>query len=346
MWGLVGVALWCQAQTVGALQREDVRGAEELWNAGERSAAIDAWSAQLTVRPTDNALRRRLAEAELAVHRYAAALQRADGLGAELDFLRGTALFRLGEFERALQKLGRTDTASLLMRIDCLESLARFDEVDAEIVLLAQAVGERDAALNVLRGRSAARRGENAAAEACFRRALEIDPLEPAAMHGLGTSLVRRGERDEGLRWLTEHRRITPLLDQLDFARRSIDLAPSHGPNHAALGDAERALGRAANAELAYRRASELAKKDELAAIVLRHARVVAEDLSDVERAVRLLDSAYERCSDVRLLVRAGDLLLASDRRDAARVRFEAAAQLRPNDGEIQKRLRAARGDV
>ena len=54
---------------------------------------------------------------------------------------------------------------------------------------------------------------------------------------------------------LKELRRI--LLDRLDDAHRTVELAPHHGPNHAALGDAERALGRTDRAEAAYRAALE-----------------------------------------------------------------------------------------
>lgn len=333
---LLGVLLW--------LAQGWAQEADGLWRQGRRAEAIEVLSAAAREAPTDELVRRRLAEAELAVHRYAAALAHAEGLGTELDGLRGSALYRLGEFERALAVLGRDDVEALLMRIDCFEALARFDEAERDLARLLELTGARDARVAVLQGRCAARKGDTRLAESCYRRALALDATDAAALFGLGTLCVRSERREEGLKLLAEHRRVTPLLDKLDFARRSIDLAPAHGPNHAALGDAERALGHIEAAENAYRRAQELARPDELTPIVLRHARLLAEDRRDASAAVRLLDEVHARAADVRLLVRAGDVLLECGRREEALARFEAALRLRPNDGEIEKRARAARG--
>jgi len=318
--------------------------AERLWGEGRRAEAIEVLVRQVGEEPTNAAAKRRLVEAEMAVHWYAKALEHAQGLGAEMDAARGTALFRLGEFERALGKLPRTSADALSMRIEALEALGKFDDVETEVAALVKLVGEGDVRAATQLGRSAARKGEWPRAEQEFRRALEREPLDPAAMFGLGQSLVRQGRRDEGLAVLSEHRRITPLLDQLDFARRSVDLAPMHGPNHAAVGDAERALGRIERARAAYERAQELAAPADLAPIALRLARLLADDQQQNDAAVATLDVAFERCGDVRLLVRASDLLAQANRTSDALQRLERAAKLRPGDAEIEKRLRSLRG--
>lgn len=318
--------------------------ANDLWSAGKRVEAIELMAGAAAADPNDLGLRRRLAEAELEVHWYAAALRHAEGLGPQLDPLRAVALVRLGEFERALTLLSRDDAQALLRRIDCLEALARFEESDRELQRLLERVGENDARLPVLRARAAARQGKTDDAQRWYRRALELDPSDPSALFGLGRLLLTQGQREQGLALLQEHRRVTPLIDQQDFALRAIDLAPLHGPNHAALGDAERALGHIDAAGRAYRRASELAKPEELAPIVLRQARLVHEDRGDLAGAVALLDAAFERSRDVRLAVRAGDLLLEGKRKADAIRRFEAASALAPKDAQIAKRLRDARG--
>jgi tetratricopeptide (TPR) repeat protein len=330
---LMAVALWF------ALQGD----AEALWNQGKREEAVGVLVAQLERAPGDATLRVKVARAELALHRNVAALEHLAPLGKEVDGLRGTALFRLGEFEKALAVPATDDAAQVLMRIDALESLDRLPESDAELARLAKLVGDEDPRVTTQRGRSLARAGKLAEAAAQFRRTLTHDPCDAAALFGLGTALVKLGSRDEGLSVLAEHRRITPLLDQLDFAERSVDLAPEHASNHAAVGDAERALGRLDRAEASYAQAEKLATVDELAPIALRHARLLSEDRHNVAAAVKLLDSAAVRALDVRLFVRAGDLLAAAQRFDEALKRFESAAKVRPDDAEIERRIASAR---
>jgi tetratricopeptide (TPR) repeat protein len=192
-------------------------------------------------------------------------------------------------------------------------------------------------------GRSAARNGDFAAAARAFRAALAADPFDGEALFGLGRALVQAGQREEGLRVLERHRRLVPLLDAVDYARRGVDLAPAHAPNWTALGDAERALARSDRAESAYRRAAELARDGELAANALRWARLLAEDRGDAQAAVDLLVRTARRTPDARLYVRAGDILLGARRASEAIGFFEEARALRPQDAEIAKRLEAAR---
>jgi tetratricopeptide (TPR) repeat protein len=335
---LAAVVIWCALQGAGAAS-----DAAALWNQGKREDAVAAWAAELVRRPSDVELRWTLVRAELALHRNAAAFEHLAPLGAEADAVRGTALFRMARYEEALHKLRADDVEQLVMRIDALEALARFDEAEAAVGALATLAGDGDPRVTTARGRGLARKRKFDEAAAQFRRSLERDPCDAAALFGLGQALVRAGKREEGLRVLEEHRRVTPLLDQLDFAKRSVDLAPLHAPNHAAVGDAERALGRLELAEKAYARASELARGDEVVPVALRRARLFAEDRRDVARAVELLDEAAARAPDARLFVRAGDLL-ASDRRvDEALQRYESARKLRPSDAEIERRIAQVR---
>jgi tetratricopeptide (TPR) repeat protein len=334
MWGAV---LLCVLQ--GA-----TLDAERLWREGRREAAVDALAVELRSREGDAALRRRLVEAEIAIHRYDAALAHAERLGSEADALRGVALYRLGRFEDALGKLARGEVEAAWMRVDACEALARFDQAGQELAHVRKLAGEADPRLWTTLGRAAVRAGELPGAERHFRRALELDAVDAAALFGLGQVLAKLGKRDEALRYLAEHRRVTPLHDQLEFARRAVDLSPMHAANHASVGDAQRALGRVEPALAAYELASKLAQPDELAPIALRHARALVEDRQQLDESLCVLERAFERCRDVRLVVRAGDLLLEAGRKTEAAQRFESALALRPNDAEIARRLRAAQG--
>jgi len=320
--------------------------AQELWNAGRREEAIEAWWREQERAPGDRSALLRIVEAELAVHRYAAALEHARGLGAEGARVRGTALYRLGRAAEALGELGRESAAELAMRVDAYELLQRFGEADRELAELARRTEGKSASVEAMLARSAVRRGDAAAGERHFRRALELDPVDPGALHGLGM-LLRGGERkSEGLALLQRHREVTPLLDQLEFARRGVDLGPMHAANHAAVGDAQRALGRIDAALEAYRTADRLASGDALVPVALRHARVLAEDRKDVASAVRVLESAFERCGNAKLLVRAGDVLADAGERAAARERWTRALALRPQDAELRARLERAGGKL
>lgn len=318
------------------------RAGEELWNAGQREEALEVWWREQERTPGDRARLLRIVEAELALHRYAAALEHARGLGAEGAAARGTALYRLGRPAEALGELGRKSAAELAMRVEANELLQRFEEAERELAELARRTEGKSASVEAMLGRSAVRRGDAAAGERHFRRSLELDPVEPGALFGLGM-LLRSGERKaEGLALLQKHRAVTPLLDQLEFAQRGVDLGPMHAANHAAVGDAQRALGRIDAALEAYRTADRLATGDALVPVALRHARLLAEDRKDVESAVRVLESAFERCGNAKLLVRAGDLLADAGDRAAARERWTRALALRPQDAEIQARLEGA----
>jgi len=318
--------------------------ADVLWASGERLAAIDAMEQRLAEHPDDAALRASLVRREIQIHRYAAALEHAEPLGAEIRAERGYCLYRLGRFEESLAYLDPTAADQSLYVFDTLEMLGREDEARAVLPAMEQARGADDPELLVRRGRVRAAASEHAEAVELFRRAIDGDAVLASAWFGLGQSLVRLGERDEALAALQRHRELVPLLDELDFALKSLDLAPNHAPNHANVGDVERSLGRLDRAESSYRRAAALAADAEVTPIALRHARLLAEDRADPDGAVAVLESGFERFNDVRLLVRAGDVLLDAARpADAVRA-FERAAKWRPGDPAIAERLRRARG--
>lgn len=349
MWGwVVVIGVWLGpmqgAAPGGLVKGGPVQGGAELWRAGLRAEAIETWWRELEGRPGDRAALLRVVEAELEVHRYAAVIEHAAGLGAEGARARGTALYRLGRFEEALAELGRERADEVAMRVDALEALQRFGAADLEVAELERLAGGRSASAEAMAARSAVRRGDVEGAERRFRRALELDPVEPGALYGLGMLLRSGARRDEGVALLKRHREVTPLLDQLDFARRGVDLAPTHAANHAAVGDAERALGRVDAALAAYQRASNLAQGEALVPVALRHARLWSEDRKDLAQALKVLDEAFARCGSPKLLVRSAEWLAGAGRTDEARAKLQRALELRPQDAELRARLEALGG--
>ncbi len=323
------------------LAAQDAEGdPEQMWAQGEREAALAAWEQQLALRPDDVALRRALVSRQMEGQRWEAALRTAASLGPEADGLRGSALFVLARYEEALRHLSAADPAQALLRVEALESLGRTQEAEAAIEAAAQALGAGHPRVAVLRARRLAAAGRFEDALPWYRAARAADPLDREALFGLGQALVRSGARAEGLQLLQQHRELLPLLDARDFALQSLGLDPSHAGNHARVADAERALGRLGEAEAAYLRASALARTPaELVPVVLRHARLLAEDRGDVEAALALLDQALARAPDAHLAVRAGDLLAGARRTAEARARYEQALALRPGDPQVEQRL-------
>lgn len=317
--------------------------ARKLWSAGQRGEAVSVLEQAVAAAPEDARLRLQLGEALMALHRYSAAHECARALGREGAALRGAALFKLGRHAEALEELPGDDVASLRLRIDAAEALGRFAESDRALESWLARVGPEHPDAARLRGLREAREGRHERAAAEFELALKRDPCDAAALFGLGQALKRLGQTPRALEVLAEHRRITPLLDQLEFAERAVDLDPNHGSNWAAVGDAQRALGRIELARAAYVRAAELAKSEEVAPIALRHARLEVEDARDAAAALAVLDAAGARANDARLWVRAGDLVLERGERARARGYFERALALRPDDAQILKRLEAAR---
>lgn len=331
-------------------QGQDAFTADELWDAGRRVEALEHMARDLARQPEDRALRLRLVRRELSVQRYAAALQHAELLGHEHDALRGRALYFLTRYAQALPLLPTDDTETLPLHLESLRALGRFDAIDALIPRAVDLLGAHDTRVLLLRARRHVRTDELAEAAQVFRRAVQTDPLEPEALFGLGRTLVRLGQRVEGLELLERHRALMPLLDAVDAAQRAVQLAPLHAPHHAALGDALRPLLAFApdgdsRVTDAYSQAARLANgRDEVVAVALRHARHVEEDLDDRERALRVLEEALKRFDDARLHVRAADVQVRRGLRDEALEHLRAALELRPTDRAIRERIEALEG--
>jgi len=319
------------------------------WQAGRREASVDALQLELSSADDDGFLALLLAERQIQLHRFFAALDTAESLGAPARSIRARAHYLLGHFEQAVMELDPADPVETLMLIDCHEVLGHGKQTIAALAAARAILGDGDPALAAAEGRAAARSDDHAAAVVAFRRALATDPHEHMALFGLGRSLLQLGERDEAAAVLTRHRALVPLMDQRDQAMRAIELGPLHAPNHALLADTERAIGRLDVAEQHYVRAAVLATPSERTPVALRHARLLADDRGDVPAAVALLDNVARSVVDARLQIRAGDLLLSAGRTRAALAHYEAGLQLRPNDSAIRERrdraLDAAKSD-
>lgn len=308
------------------------------WQAGHREASVDALQLELSSAEGGGSLALLLAERQLQIHRFFAALDTAESLGAPARSIRARAHYLVGHFEQAVTELDPSDPVETLMLIDCHEVLGQGQETIAALAAAREILGDDEPALAAAEGRAAARSGNHDAAVIAFRRALATDPHEHTALFGLGRSLLQLGERDEATAVLTRHRALVPLMDQRDQAMRAIELGPLHAPNHALLGDTERAIGRLDVAEQHYLRAAVLATPNERTPVALRHARLLAEDRSDVPAAVALLEEVARSVVDARLQIRAGDLLLSMGQARAALAHYEAGLQLRPDDNAIRER--------
>lgn len=339
---LAAVALlWIAAALPHFAQTAEARteSPEQLWERGERPAAVELLAASLAETPDDRALRTRLLDWELAIHRYAAALADAEPLGDDGRPYRAVALFQLGRYAEALPLFDTTRPLECRMHLDALAALGRTEELELALAASAQVLGDEDPQRLVLRGQLHQRGARYAEAASDFRAALDLDPLDLAALFGLGRCRLALGERDAALVLLERHRALVPILDRYDFALKSLDLGPLHAPNYAQLGDVERELGRTERALAAYARAGELAGPEHATPIALRHARCLTEDLGDLKAALEVLEATARRVPDARLHVRAGDLLRDAARTDEAAAAYRRALALRPTDRVVLERL-------
>ncbi|MHC4378532.1 MAG: tetratricopeptide repeat protein, partial [Planctomycetota bacterium] len=300
----------------------------------------------LSAHPDAHAGWLRLAGWRSRIRRHTAALEALERLPAELArgtaarHLRGEALFALDRLEEALEYLDPERRDHARFRIESLESLGRRDDLERELAAAEARFGAEHPDFLVARGQLALRAGDAARARDAFERALALDDLELRALYGLGTALIRSGERERGLELLQKHRTLLPLLDRVHFAQESLALAPNHAPNHAALAEAWRDLGRLDAAELSFRQALELVTVAEAVPVGLRWARFLEEQRERPRDAVAHLDRLFETLpTDPRLPVRAGDILARLGDKPEAAKRFRAALELRPGDAQIQARL-------
>ena len=286
-----------------------------------------------------------LAQRLMGLGRYTAALDVARPLGAAGRDVSATCLYLLARYDAALELLDAENPQQTLLRVDALEVQGRPEQAREALLVAARVLGEQHPEVLAVRGRLLAADGHDAEAVEAFRAALAADPIQMAALFGLGRALLRLGQADEARAVLAEHRRLGPLVDQREAARRAVELSPRHAPNLALLGDAERDLGRLQLAHAAYLRASELARGSERVPVLLRFARLLSEDLVDLDGALALLDAEAAHSDDPRLPVRAGDLLAKAQRRDEAAARYRQALALRPGDPQIEARLAQWDGD-
>jgi tetratricopeptide (TPR) repeat protein len=316
------------------------------WDRGERREAVAELEDWLSAHPDAHADWLRLAGWRSRIRRHTAALAALERLPAELArgtrarHLRGEALFALDRLEEALEYLDPERRDHARFRIESLESLGRRDDLERELAAAEARFGAEHPDFLVARGQLALRAGDAARARDAFERALALDDLELRALYGLGTALIRSGERERGLELLQKHRTLLPLLDRVHFAQESLALAPNHAPNHAALAEAWRDLGRLDAAELSFRQALELVTVAEAVPVGLRWARFLEEQRERPRDAVAHLDRLFETLpTDPRLPVRAGDILARLGDKPEAAKRFRAALELRPGDAQIQARL-------
>src|SRR5262245_58039517 len=169
--------LLCLAAALFARPQSARADADVLWAAGERLEAIETLSAALARTPGDAALRNTLVEREMAVHRYAAALEHAQGLGHEADPARGYCLHRLGRFEEAVPLLDVHRPDQALLVFDTLELLGRAEEARRALDEAERTLGALDPGVLVRRGRTAAAAGRYEEAEGFYRRALDQDAI-------------------------------------------------------------------------------------------------------------------------------------------------------------------------
>ena len=317
---------------------------ERLWQEGQRLAALERMAAELAERPDEAGLRTLLVRRELEAARFRAALDHSQGLPAAELGLRGRALYFLTRYEEALEHLRLDDRGELLMRAEALRALGRLDEVQRLLPRLREVLGGEHAQVRLIEARGLIRKGEVEDALQILRAVLRAHPLEAEALFVLGRALMRQGQREEGLRLLERHRALTPLLDELDFARRGVALAPRGASNLAALGEAWRALmpydpTAAEEAGRAYADALRFAGPAELTPVALRAARFRREDLGDTAAAIELLEGAITRAEDVRLRVRVADYLAQTGERSRALGHLRKALELRPGDRAILERI-------
>ena len=330
---------------------ESVRATQESagqirWDRGERRAAVAELEGWLQQHPDSHSDWLRLAGWRSSIRRHAGALDALERLPAdfaeagEVRRLRGEALFALDRLDEALAFLDPERRDHARYRIESLESLGRLDALEQELSAAEKRYGVEHADFLVARGQLALRAGEPAKARSAFERALAQDDLELRALFGLGTALVRTGERERGLELLQEHRALLPLLDRVHFARESLALAPNHAPNHAALAEAWRDLGRLDAAEASFRDALAWVTPGEAVPVGLRWARFLEEQRESPRAAVSHLDMLFKnQPNDPRLPVRAGDILARLGDHPEAAKRFRAALELRPGDAQIEARL-------
>lgn len=340
-----GSAGWPQAAPPVAPQasagEQALGAARELWDQGQREQAVESLRLRRAAPGVGPEELRQLALWCFEIHRLEQCLETLDQLQQDPDRLRGRTLVRLHRYAEALELLGQGSSAELLARLEAQEALGLFQEWDKELAAAAELLGAQHPEVLRRRGRLALDAGRLEEAIAHFEATLRQEPSAAPALFGLGQALLRSGREEQGLAKLAEHRRLVTLLDELEFAQRSLDLAPRHGPNWGALGDAQRRMGQPQQALLAYNRGLELTDGEQHITILLRAARVEEEDLLKPDLALQRLEQALLKQPDPRLMVRASDVALRSGNLERAQQHLDAALAQRPKDAALLERRAA-----
>jgi len=159
----------------------------------------------------------------------------------------GVLALRRGRFDEAIEELRAAESlrpyhAGTVEQIGAaLAALGRYDEAVAELeraLAMRPDAGVAGSAHNNL-GAIRARQGDLAGAAACYRRAAELDPTNPALLVNLAAALVRQERLDEAV----------------ETYRRGLRLAPRDANIHADLGHVLVMLGRRDEAAAALREA-------------------------------------------------------------------------------------------
>ncbi|MEX1023878.1 MAG: tetratricopeptide repeat protein [Planctomycetota bacterium] len=307
--------------------------------AGSSSAqALDEVRAALVVRPDDVELRRTALRLAFAHKRWSDVLAWTDGR-SRFRGERARALFFLARYREALELLDAADDEEAFLVLDALEALGELERHDRVLAEVRARLGAADARVAAAEGRVALREGRFQEACERFGSALASDPWCLAAHFGLGRARLGAGDVPGARVALEEHRRLVPLFDELDFAQRGVELDPAHGPNHAKVGDVERAIGRLPLAHAAYLRALEHSTGAERVPVVLRLARFLEEDVGDSDAAVGLLGAELQADFEPRLAVRRGDVLARAERLEEALAAYRAVLRQRPDDAAVLRRI-------
>jgi len=165
----------------------------------------------------------------------------------------------------------------------------------------------RHAGAHALLGRNFEVQGKVEAALDAYGRAIELDPKQPTALHGLGALLVRTNQTRQAivvLRRLVEVRPDEPsawtvlsrayfhnndLIKAAETAKRALALAPDYGDAHKSLARAYYRQGLIEEAVAGYRKAIELAPNDAdafetLLAVVHFSAKATAVEIAALHR--------------------------------------------------------------
>lgn len=160
--------------------------------------------------------------------------------------LLGRSSFALGDLEGAVRELTRArelgaapeEFASVLA--EALAGVGRIEESLAELETLPEAA--RNADWFDARGRITARSGDAGAAEAAFRRALELDPAHYSSMLGIARIAAGRQDWDAALAQASRALELQPDRPQAYFVRGVVEL--ESGNVGAAEDDLERSVER------------------------------------------------------------------------------------------------------